>query len=110
MKLSFKAIMLLGLLSIGCKGHCVEVVSITHLKQDMQMAKKVIEIIVAKFHVPRKFIKQFNSNRPCNEELNSIYHFCINDNKELEVLKMNPSFYKKNLKVFRKKEFTNLDE
>lgn len=111
MKLRFNKIVSIYLPLLFCFSlQAKDIVLLTYQKRNQSLANKVLSIVTNQFHIPKRFIKNIVQKSPCFDQANAIFHFCINENKELLVLKKDPEFYNRNLKVFRKKDFINLGE
>lgn len=77
-----------------------EVVLITHNGKPME-SKHIKEIINKKFEIPNRMIKVFETKKPCILKTNTVFHFCVDSDKEMKTLKKSPEFYRKNLRIFR---------
>lgn len=101
MKLPFNRILnIILFFLIASQGQAKDIVLITHFKQKKQ-TELIRRIINEKFFIPNRFIKTIETNKPCKLERSSLFHFCIDKQKELRTLKKSPGFYRNNLKVFR---------
>ena len=79
--------------------HARDLIVLENLGKD-ENAKLVLKILKEKFHIPETLVTYKKSSESCKVHPESIMHFCLKENAELEVLKVNRYIVENSLKSF----------
>ena len=85
----------------------IVLVSFNHFDQKAKLTQKILE---EKIHIPSNLIKLRWMEFPCQTEIESDFHICIDESGEMIVLKRNEELLKNAFSVFQKGFEFDLEE
>jgi uncharacterized protein YcaQ len=75
-----------------------EIILITH--DNSKQSIIVREILEKTYSIPSSLIKERNIQNPCTTREEAIVHLCINNRKELKIIKVNKKVLRNSLQIF----------
>lgn len=94
---------LLIFLNMGANCYARSIVLLTHFNQDDRIAL-IKKILIEEQNVPTEFIAIERRSNPCQGREDSLLWLCIDEQKEMRIMKVSPYLTKGNFNIFKEEK------